>query len=202
MLELLETEPVRQRLFEIGIGLGPTGDFDAAHLKSLHRHIFQDVFEWAGHTRDERVVLSDGTVATEPVMRKAGGEPFLIGPAIPAALDEIAEKLREADFLRGLPRASFAEKAADVMSALNAAHPFREGNGRTQRVFVEQLAHGAGYDLDFTVVSRERMIRASIAAHDAGDHSMMRRLFDEISDPARAALLRKSIASLERMNFD
>ena len=80
--------------------------------------------------------------------------------------------------------------------------PFREGNGRTQRVFMEQLAHAAGHDLDFTVVSRERMIQASIAAHEQSDASMMRRMFDEISDPARSALLRKSIAGLEKLKFD
>ena len=88
----------------------------------------------------------------------------------------------------------FAERAADVMAELNAAHPFREGNGRTQRVFMEQLAHAAGHELDFTIVSKERMAQASIAAHEQGDPSMMRRMFDEISDPARSALLRESIA--------
>jgi hypothetical protein len=46
------------------------------------------------------------------------------------------------------------------------------------------------------------MIQASIAAHEQGDPSMMRRMFDEISDPSRAALLRESIAKLEKQNFD
>src|SRR5258707_14104 len=98
-LEDRETEPVRQRLFEIEMGYGPTGRFDAEHLKAIHRHLFQEVYEWAGHTRDERVALSDGTVATEPQLKKPGGQPFLIGPAIPAALDDIAAKLREGNYL-------------------------------------------------------------------------------------------------------
>lgn len=103
--------------------------------------------------------------------------------------------------MRGLPRREFAERAADAMAELNAVHPFREGNGRTQRVFMEQLAQAAGHDLDFTIVSKERMVQASIAANEQGDLSMMRRMFDEISDPARCALPRQSIASLERLNF-
>lgn len=201
-LERIEADYVIPRRIEIELGLGPSGNFDAAHLKAFHRHLFQDVFEWAGHTRDERVGLSDGTIATEPTMRKAGAQPFLIGPAIRAALNGTGTKLREADCLRGLPREEFAERAADVIAELNAVHPIREGNGRTQRVFMEQLAHSAGHALDFTVVSKERMIQASVAAHERGDTSTMRRMFDEISDPARTALLRESIAGLEKLKFD
>jgi cell filamentation protein len=67
---------------------------------------------------------------------------------------------------------------------------------------MEQLAHAAGHELDFTVISKERMIQASIAAHERDDTSMMRRMFDEISDPERVALLRDSIAALERLKFD
>jgi len=201
-LARLETEAVRRRLLEIELAAGPSGHFDAEHLRAIHRHLFQDVYEWAGHTRDERFVFSDGTVAAEPVMRKAEGRPFLTGSAIPAVLDGLAAKLREADCLRGLARMAFAEQAADIMIELNNAHPFRDGNGRTQRVFMEQLAHAAGHDLDFTVVSKERMTQASITAHEQGDPSMMRRMFDEISDPERAAMLRESIAALEKQSFN
>ncbi len=41
-----------RRLTEIFLGKGPAGKFDKAHLKAIHRHIFQDVYEWAGHTRN------------------------------------------------------------------------------------------------------------------------------------------------------
>jgi cell filamentation protein len=160
------------------------------------------VYEWAGHTRDERIALSDGTVAAEPIMRKSEGQPFLTGPAIPAALDDIAATLREADYFRGLARESFAEQAAVILIELNNAHAFREGNGRTQRAFMRELAKNAGHNLDFSVVSAERMTQASIAAHEQCDPSMMRRMFDEISDPERTAMLRKSIAALEKLNFN
>jgi cell filamentation protein len=104
--------------------------------------------------------------------------------------------------LRDLSREEFAERAADIMAAINTVHPFREGNGRAQRVFLEPLAHAAGHNLDFTVISRERMIQASIAAHERGDTSMMRRMFDEISDSGRAALLRESLSALDKLNVD
>jgi cell filamentation protein len=105
-------------------------------------------------------------VATEPLLRKVDGNAFLDGPLIPPALDHVATTIRDADYLRGLSRAQFAAPAADLMAGINAIHAFREGNGRTQRVFMEELASQAGHALDFTVVSRERMAQASIAAND------------------------------------
>lgn len=200
-LQIAETRAVAERLLEIRLGQGPTGSFDAAHLKAIHRHLFQDVYEWAGRTRDERVRLSDGSIATEPVLRKPDGKPFQEGARIAEGLDRITGKLADENCLRGLEREEFAIRAADVMVELNGVHPFREGNGRTQRVFLEQLAQEAGHGLDFSVVSRERMIQASIAGHEAGDPGMMRRLFLEISDPARVAALSKAIEDLERHKY-
>jgi cell filamentation protein len=51
------------------------------------------------------------------------------------------------------------------MAEINKLHPFREGNGRTQRLFVESLARHAGHEMCFDAVSRERMVRASIEAN-------------------------------------
>jgi cell filamentation protein len=200
-LEKIEGRLVAARLYQFTLGHGPIGDFDAEHLKAIHRHLFQDLYEWAGRTRGEGVRLSDGTVATEPVMHKPGGKDFLAGQSIPGALDDLANGLRRADRLRGLSRADFAVRAADIMAGLNAIHPFRDGNGRTQRVFVSELAQQAGHRLDFTVVSRERMIAASIAANEHDDPTMMRRLFNEISDTARVAALRRAIDFLEQQHF-
>jgi cell filamentation protein len=95
-LELLETELPQARIREFLMAEGPRGKFDANHLKAIHRHIFQDVYEWAGRTRDQRVRLSDGTVASEPIMRKPGGKAFTLGPAIPKALTAFATSPRAA----------------------------------------------------------------------------------------------------------
>lgn len=200
-LEAAETDFVRNRLWDFASGQGPPGSFDAEHLKAIHRHLFQDVYEWAGHTRDERVALSDGAIATEPTLRKVDGKPFMAGTLIAEGLDGIMRRLAEADYLRGLSRTDFANRAADTMVDLNAVHPFREGNGRTQRVFIETLAHHAGHALDFTVVSRERMIQASIAGHEYGDPTRMRRLFGEIGAPERVAALSRAIGAMERHGF-
>lgn len=52
-------------------------------------------------------------------------------------------------------------RLAYYLSEINALHPFREGNGRTQRLFIEILAERAGYEVDFSEVSAEEMIQAS-----------------------------------------
>jgi cell filamentation protein len=184
-LEQREAEYVAARRVEIEAGQGPPLQFDAEHLKAIHRHLFQDVFEWAGHTRDEQVRLADGSIATEPRFRREGSREFAAGGRIAEALDEIADKLRDAGYLGGLPREAFAERAADLRTELNDVHPFREGNGRTQRAFVEQLAQAAGHDIDFSVISKERMIAASIAAHDQNDLGPMRRLFADAIDSTK-----------------
>jgi cell filamentation protein len=195
-LEQRESALVFGRAAEIEMGQGPKGQFDAAHLKALHRFLFQDVYEWAGRTRNERVRLSDGTIATEPMMQKLGGTSFLLGARIPVALNQVADDIRNAGYLRGLPQEEFAVRAADVMSEINGIHPFREGNGRTQRTFMRELAKQAGHDLDFSVISGERMILASIGASDDGDLDEMRRLFKDAVIPERRAALAQAIADL------
>ncbi len=186
------------RMVERILAGSPDRTFDGARIKAIQHHIFQDIYEWAGRTQ---VPLSDGTVASEPVMRKPGGKPFAAGPDIPRVLHRFAASLRKASFLRGLPRRELAYQAADLMADLNAIHPFREGNGRTQRLFMMELAQAAGHRLDFSVVSGERMTLASIAAHERGDLAMMRRMFDEISDPPRIAALREAIDFLESQKY-
>jgi cell filamentation protein len=200
-LERLEEPFVGLRRAQVDAGLGPVGEFDAAHLKALHQFLFQDVSEWAGHTRDERVRLSDGATATEPVMRKVGGAPFLIGTRITKALDRIATDIRRANFLCDLDPETFAVRAADIMAAINAAQPFREGNGRTQRTFIRELAKRAGHELDFSVISGERMIQASIAANEGRRPGMMRRLFKDAVIPARREASAKAIADLDAAGF-
>jgi cell filamentation protein len=87
------------------------------------------------------------------------------------------------------------------MVAINGAHPFREGNGCTQRVFLRKLAMQAGHELEFSVVSRERMVQASIAANEQSDSTMMRRMFDEIGDSVRVAALDQAIEAFDRHKF-
>src|ERR1035437_2023724 len=169
------------------------GEFDIAHLKAIHKHIFQDVFTWAGELRTTLLGKAE----------YLGHPPAWFTP--PYLLEHEAERifasLYRADLLRGLARVEFARQSAQLLAEVNRLHPFREGNGRTQRLFVDVLARQAGHELHFDVVSRERMVRARIEAQ-GGKLGMMTRMFEEITDADRIQPLRRAIAFLSREKFN
>ncbi|MGH9764525.1 MAG: Fic/DOC family protein, partial [Blastocatellia bacterium] len=115
-LEAFEGRNTHRRLAELIEGPFTTG-FDVPHLKAIHRYIFQDVFEWAGEFRT--VELSkDGHLFARPTF-------------VEPTLEQTLRNLAGEGCLAGLDATSFADRAAFYLSELNAAHPFREGNGRT-----------------------------------------------------------------------
>jgi cell filamentation protein len=81
-------------------------------------------------------------------------------------------QLARENYLRGLPADEFGNKAAHFLAELNAIHPFREGNGRTQLVFLAMLARGAGYILDFDRLRAPDMMRAMIESFARDEKSL------------------------------
>jgi cell filamentation protein len=136
-----------------------SGSFDAKHLKAIHKYLFQDVFPWAGEFRV--VNISKGN--------------NMFGPAVhlAAALEDILGKLQQERLLVGLDRNAFSLRAAYYLGEINAIHPFREGNGRTQREFIRQLAVNAGYPLSWAGFTQQEMVDASISSHVRGDYSLL-----------------------------
>ena len=168
------------------------GDFDTAHLKAIHKHLFKDVYPWAGRFRT--TVLAKAEFEGGPVTY------FTAPHLLVHEAERICKTLHRAAILRGVPPHKFAREAALLLAALNTLHPFREGNGRTQRAFLQAVARHAAHPLYFDTVSRERMMRASILSTQ-GDSSMMIRLFQEITDADRVKPLRRAIAFLEANGF-
>jgi cell filamentation protein len=158
-LQPIEAPLVAKRGIELE-DLGVTGKFDSAHLRSIHRYLFQDVFPWAGEFRV--VNISKGNSNFGPAMHIAG------------ALADALDKLRREDFLLHLTAQVFSQRAAFYLGEINAIHPFREGNGRAQREFVRQLGVHAGHPLSWSVVgtgfTQQGMIDASVASHSKGDN--------------------------------
>lgn len=130
------------------------GNFDFAHLCAIHRHIFQDVYDWAGKPRTTNTVKLDAE----------GRSGFVDHRQLNVEAAALFDNLKASDHLRGTTRQQFADRGAELLAAINTLHPFREGNGRTQKEFMRQLAAHAGHELDLSVISEERMISASIAA--------------------------------------
>ena len=93
---------------------------------AIHQHLFQDVYAWAGQER---------TYTTG-----RGSAPFALPENIGAWAEKQFATLRRRRFLQGLSAAAFARGAAELVNEINAAHPFIEGNGRTQRVWLRALA--------------------------------------------------------------
>jgi len=178
------------RILEIRLGMGPSGSFDADHLKAIHRHIFQDVYEWAGHMRHERPVVDGARVEPIGSMRK-GATTFLPGSHIDMGLTEAFKPIRDPDVLKTSTPEQFAAIAGKVLNELNYVHPFREGNGRTQEAFVAELGRHYGHNVDLSVITRSRMVSASIAGTQDPDHPAMAALLTDASSAARTRALKE-----------
>lgn len=129
--------------------------------KTLHRHIFQDVFEWAGQSRT--VAMSKGQTFFGP--------PDYVDAEMSRRFDVLAKE----NHLHGLTKQDFARRAAEHLNEINAIHPFREGNGRTQRLFLKTLATQAGHDLHVERLHPTPWNEASIKGF-AGNHEPMQQV--------------------------
>lgn len=95
---------------------------------------------------------------------------------IESQAEDIFGKLREENYLSGLSEKEFSVRLAYYFAEINALHPFREGNGRSQREFIRALAFHNGYVINFAKVSREEMLMASESSFLC-DYEKMERLF-------------------------
>lgn len=136
--------------------MGVTGDFSFKHLCSIHKQLFQDVYSWAGKTRT--VDISKGTI-------------FCLVQFIESQFDDLYRKLKKENFLADIAdEKEMGKRLAFYLGELNMIHPFREGNGRTQRIFIEQLCLNNGrFEIDFTEITKEEMIAASVRSANASN---------------------------------
>ena len=140
-------------LFEKGILDDlPAGVFST--LQVIHRYLFEDIYPFAGKIRS--VNVAKGNFRFAPLMY------------LQAALDNIDK----------MPQSNFDEIVEKYVE-MNIAHPFREGNGRTQRVFLSQLAQNAGYPLDFSCVDPDELMIATIYAAQGIDEPL-KTVFEKI----------------------
>ena len=165
-LDRIERRMVADRISE-GV---PEGLFDLAHLRSIHRHLFQDIYDWAGELRTVEI--------------SKDGNQFQFRQYIATGMADVHRRLTRSEFLRNLTPAEFSQQSGVIMGDLNYVHPFREGNGRTQLQYLKQLAMQAGHNLDLARIDAVSWIEASNASHTA-DYSLM-------ADVIRHAIVRRS----------
>lgn len=127
---------------------GITGHFDKNHFVSIHKYIFEDIYPFAGKFRTENIAK--------------GYFRFAEWEYIEEELDKLLLKLKNENYLNEKSEEELAKALAYYMSELNVLHPFREGNGRTIREFIRQLALKNGYTLNLKKVEPQKMLNASI----------------------------------------
>jgi cell filamentation protein len=161
-----ETDLVWSRAVEL-VERPPAGRCDLAHLRGIHRHLFQDVYPFAGQLRTVDLRKADDPAGW---FRPAAG--------LPEAAEGIFAALTQDKHLRGVGRGEFVTGLARHLDAVNNLHPFREGNGRTQRIFFSQLSARAGYLLHWNRIGVQENITASRAGAAAWPP-----LLDRITEP-------------------
>ncbi len=143
----------------------PSGSLDYPHYKALHHHLFQDVYDWAGQIRSMRI--------------GKGGNWFCYPEYIDQEMERIFAELAAADHLTGRSVDQFSEQAAHILAEINAVHPFREGNGRTQLALLTILAENAGFPFDADKLKRDEVIGAMIDSF-SGDETPLVALIHEL----------------------
>jgi cell filamentation protein len=160
-------EQAERRLVKSRLGQGLPNDADPTTYEgflAIHRHLFQDVYAWAGRERTY-------TTGRGPV-------PFATPENIRPWMEEQFAALKGRDFLRNLPPCGFAREVAELVNEMNAAHPFIEGNGRVQRVWLRAIAAQAGHKVSLRSSDREAWYEASRLGFERCDHDPMTALIE------------------------
>jgi cell filamentation protein len=166
----------------------PDGKLDFDHLKKIHYHLFQDIYDWAGKERVVGITKGNSTFA----------HPQQISPY----LNKVFLKLSEENHLKNINFTNFCERAAYYFGEINAVHPFREGNGRTQRLFLDKLAAQAGYKLSWNDVDYQQYTQASIDSFN-GNHDLISEIFKKITNPIlREQFLTTTLSSTSKNKHD
>lgn len=143
------------------------GNFNTQHLKDIHLKIFSSIYSWAGKIRTVDI---------------AKGALFCKSEYIDNELGRIFNELADEKYLIFTLTQDVPKRLSYYLGELNAIHLFREGNGRTQRLFIEYLGYIIGYDVDFSHIQSEDMLKASIETFNCKYDTMIN-IFQKALNP-------------------
>jgi cell filamentation protein len=130
--------------------ISPPYDLDS--LKAIHRHLFARVYPWSGELRS--VDISKGSTR------------FCTAVRIQPEAEKFFESMKRLRWLEGLSRHELIANVAESFGDFNVIHPFREGNGRAQRILFENLIINAGFEITWHDVDPDDWITANVAAYN------------------------------------
>ncbi len=140
-------------------------DVDFEFYKALHGTLFGDLYDWAGKLRTINISKKGTVFCKHTELERLGTLKFA--------------RLRELDFLCGMPDSEFLDELTEFYHEMNMLHPFREGNGRTLRLFVTLLVRNTGRDIDFARCDTDLLTIAAVRAAQ-GDTSLLRDTLSEV----------------------
>jgi cell filamentation protein len=143
----------------------PTGKLTYSHYRAIHRHLFQDIYDWAGKIRSVRI--------------SKGGSMFCYPESIDREMSKLFGMLAGQKQFKGTTSGEFASRAAHFLAELNAIHPFREGNGRTQLTFLTLLAETSGHPLAMDRLDPDKVLQATINSF-GGDEKPLAALISDL----------------------
>ena len=139
-------------------------DVDFDFYKRLHKYVFEDIYEWAGQLRTVSTGKKGTSFCPPDEIEKRGLHLF--------------DRLTQSGFLTRFNGEDFINEFTDLYCDLNYLHPFREGNGRIQRLFLNMLLLHTGRSIDFSKIDKDLLMIATIRSVN-GDVFLLRDIFKE-----------------------
>lgn len=138
------------------------GDFDLGHLQAIHKRLFASIYDWAGKLRTVEMAKDDTRFAPIEYLVQSAGTLF--------------NELKSEHFLDKLDDKKYIQRFTHYYSEVNILHPFREGNGRAERVFFSLLAQRSGRHVAWDLLDPEQAIQACIAAYNGDEGQLVKLL--------------------------
>lgn len=148
---------------------------DATMLQQIHKRLFGKIFDWAGSFRT--VQIFKGTDPNDL------DDYFFDARFFDYAFANLYSELDSVNFFNGLSFNQLVLALSQNYAELNYIHPFREGNGRSQRVFWSFALYKAGWNIDWYQISKEENDRASFSSRITGDSSELVKMFTKHIEP-------------------
>jgi cell filamentation protein len=143
------------------------GGYDLAHWQAFHSRIFGALYPWAGELRTVQIAKPNAFYA----------RPEHIAGYAQGIFAELAKERQ----LVSLDREAFVERLTHYHAEMYAVHPFREGNTRSLRAFLGQLAAAAGHRVDWEHLDYKRSFAANVESLN-GQNEQLRELLEQIVD--------------------